>query len=174
MNPVATSHVSGASTDLHATRVRTQCTQHLQPTRQLGCSALRLCSRQLHRARKQALKTCEVAAVDAPSTASSSSSVEDELNPHDLYKHFDRLLSQYQYKYKQGDRVKGKVFRVDQRAAYVDIGAKATASCPAEECSLAGVQRVCCFILLGHATLPQNMLGGLLIAVLHFAGHTGS
>lgn len=76
--------------------------------------------------------------------------MEEELNPHDLYKRFDRLLNQYEYKYKQGDRVKGTVFRVDQRAAYVDIGAKATASCPAEECSLAGVQRVCCVILLGQ------------------------
>ena len=143
MNPVATSHVSGSITDLHATRVTTNCTQHLQPTRQFGCTSLRLCSRQLHRARKQALETCLVAAVEAPAAASSSNSVEDELNPHDLYKRFDRLLSQYEYSYKQGDKVKGKVFRVDQRAAYVDIGAKASAVCPAEECSLVGVQRVC-------------------------------
>ena len=155
MNPVATSHVSGSTTDVHATRIRSNCTQHLQPTRQFGCTSLRSCSRQLHRARKQALDTCLVAAVEAPSAASDSSSVEDELNPHDLYKRFDRLLSQYEYSYKQGDKVKGTVFRVDQRAAYVDIGAKASASCPAEECSLVGVQRVCSPVLLGHANLLQ-------------------
>ena len=142
MNPVATSHLSGSTTDVCATRVKTNCTQHLQPTRQFGCTSLRLCSRQLHRARQQALQTCLVAAVESPA-ASSSNSVEDELNADDLYKRFDRLLSQYEYSYKQGDKVKGTIFRVDQRAAYVDIGAKASASCPAEECSLVGVQRVC-------------------------------
>lgn len=142
MIPAATSHVSGSTTDVHATRIRTHCTQHLQPTRQFGCSALRLCSRQLHRARKQALQICLVAAVEAPSAASSSASFEGDVNPRDLYKCFDQLLNDYEYKYKQGGKVKGTVFRVDQRAAYVDIGAKANASCPAEECSLAGVQRV--------------------------------
>ena len=172
MNPAATSHVSGSTTDLHAPRVRTNCTQHLQPSRQFGCTSLRLCSRQLHRARKHALETCLVAAVEAPSAASSSSSVEDEPNPHDLYKRFDRLLSQYEYSYKQGDRVKGTVFRVDQRAAYVDIGAKASASCPAEECSLGGVQRVC-VLLLGRASLLSYLRGQLCSAGFVPAGHAG-
>ena len=83
--------------------------------------------------------------------------MEDELNADDLYKRFDRLLSQYEYSYKQGDKVKGTIFRVDQRAAYVDIGAKASASCPAEECSLVGVQRVC--LLLGQANLTVDLWG---------------
>lgn len=140
MNPVATSHASGCTADLHASRTATQCAQRLQPTRRFGCNALRSCSRHLHRTRKPALETCLVAAVEAPTAADSSDSV-DQMNPHDLYKRFEKLLSQHKYKYKQGDRVRGIIFAVDQRGASVDIGAKSPAICPAEECSLAGVQR---------------------------------
>ena len=141
MNPVASLNVLSPCADAPIPRTRAPCTQHLQPTRQFGSSSLRSCNRQLRRARKQKLEPCFVAAVEAPSAASSSKA-SGELNTHDLYKRFDHLLNQYAYSYKQGDRVKGTVFRVDQRGAYVDVGAKASAVCPAEECSLAGVQRV--------------------------------
>ena len=144
MNPAALSTVSCSSTDVPTTRSRAQCTQHLQPIRQFGCGCLRLSTRQLQRGRKQKFDTCFVAAVEAPSAASSSGELDasQELNTQDLYKRFEQLLGQYSYSYKQGDKVKGIVFRVDQRGAYVDIGAKAAATCPSEECSLVGVQRV--------------------------------
>lgn len=144
MNPVAFSNVSCSSTDVPTSRARAHCTQHLQPTRQFGCGSLRVCNRQLQRSRKQKVDTCYVAAVEAPSAISSGNDLDtsEELSTRDLYKRFEKLLGQYAYSYKQGDKVKGIVFRVDQRAAYVDVGAKAAASCPAEECSLAGVQRV--------------------------------
>lgn len=141
MNPVATLHAAG-STELHASRTGSHCAQRLQPTRRFGYNALRLCTRQLHRARKQATETCAAAAVDAPSAADSSDSM-DELSTKELYKRFDQLLSENKYKYKQGDRVRGFIYAVDQRGASVDIGAKMPAICPSEECSLAGVQRVC-------------------------------
>ena len=145
MNPVAFSNVSCSNTDVPTCRTRAHCAQHLQPTRQFGCGSLRFCSRQLQRVRKQTVETCFVAAVEVPSAASSSGEVDasQELNTHELYKRFEYLLSKHAYSYKQGDRVKGTVFRVDQRGAYIDIGAKAAATCPAEECSLVGVQRVC-------------------------------
>lgn len=144
MNPVAFSNVSCSTSDVPTFRCRVHCTQHLQPTRQFGCGSLRSCNRQSHRARKHKFDTCFVAAVEAPTASSSSSELDasEELNTQDLYKRFEKLLGQYSYSYKQGDKVKGTVFRVDQRGAYVDIGAKAAATCPAEECSLVGVQRV--------------------------------
>lgn len=143
MNPAALSTVSCSSTDVPTTRSRAHCTQHLQPVRQFGCGCLRLSTRQLQRSRKHKFDTCFVAAVEAPSAASSSGKLDasEELNTQDLYKRFEQLLGQYSYSYKQGDKVKGIVFRVDQRGAYVDIGAKAAATCPSEECSLVGVQR---------------------------------
>jgi len=144
MIPAALSNVSCSSTDVLTTRCRAHCTQHLQPIRQFGCGCLRLSTRQLQRSRKQKFDTCFVAAVEAPSAASSSGKLDasEELNTQDLYKRFEQLLGQYSYSYKQGDKVKGIVFRVDQRGAYVDVGAKAAATCPSEECSLVGVQRV--------------------------------
>jgi len=144
MNPAALSTVSCSSTDVPTTRSRAHSTQHLQPIRQFGCGCLRLNTRQLQRSRKHKFDTCFVAAVEAPSAASSSGELDasQELNTQDLYKRFEQLLGQYSYSYKQGDKVKGIVFRVDQRGAYVDVGAKAAATCPSEECSLVGVQRV--------------------------------
>ena len=172
MNPVASSNVLSSNTDLHTARSRAPCLQHLQPTRHFGSRSLRLCNKRQRRAQKQKFETCFVAAVEAPTTASSSDSLE-ELNTHDLYKRFDQLLTRYAYSYKQGDRVKGVVFRVDQRGAYVDIGAKAAAVCPSEECSLAGMARVPCLPLHSSrfaALFERNHQ--LLLPLL--AGHTGA
>ena len=59
-----------------------------------------------------------------------------------LYDEFKKLLVDYEFSYKVGDRVSGKVFHCDSKGAWVDIGAKAAALCPAAESSLADVRNV--------------------------------
>ena len=59
-----------------------------------------------------------------------------------LYEEFKKLLVDYEFAYKVGDRVSGKVFHCDSKGAWVDIGAKAAALCPASESSLAEVRNV--------------------------------
>ena len=59
-----------------------------------------------------------------------------------LYDEFKKLLVDYEFSYKVGDRVSGKVFHCDSKGAWVDIGAKAAALCPASESSLAEVRNV--------------------------------
>ena len=59
-----------------------------------------------------------------------------------LYDEFKKLLVDYEFSYKVGDRVCGKVFHCDSKGAWVDIGAKAAALCPASESSLAEVRNV--------------------------------
>ena len=65
----------------------------------------------------------------------------------------------YQFSYKVGDRVTGKVFHCDAKGAWVDIGAKAAALCPGSEASLAQARNVStshalptlCFRVVGEA-----------------------
>jgi hypothetical protein len=59
-----------------------------------------------------------------------------------LYEEFKKLLVDYEFAYKVGDRVSGKVFHCDAKGAWVDIGAKAAALCPSAEASLADVRNV--------------------------------
>jgi|EP00982_Pelagococcus_subviridis_P014435 hypothetical protein len=59
-----------------------------------------------------------------------------------LYDEFAKLLVNYEFSYKSGDRVTGKVFHCDSKGAWVDIGAKAAALCPGSEASLAAVRNV--------------------------------
>ena len=59
-----------------------------------------------------------------------------------LYDEFKKLLVDYEFSYKVGDRVSGKVFHCDAKGAWVDIGAKAAALCPTAEASLADVRNV--------------------------------
>jgi len=59
-----------------------------------------------------------------------------------LYDQFKKLLVDYEFSFKIGDRVSGKVFHCDSKGAWVDIGAKAAALCPAAESSLADVRNV--------------------------------
>ena len=164
MNAILTSNAFGCGIDTPAFRTKTFCTQHLQPTRQFGPGSLRLCRRQQHRARKDNVKSCLAAALEAPSAPSSSTDYDEEessdeeeeeepLDTEALYKQFGKLLGEYTYSYKQGDRVKGTVFGVDQRGAYVEVGAKAAATCPSEECSLAGMPRVLPPLHLIHVVL---------------------
>lgn len=63
-----------------------------------------------------------------------------------LYDQFKALLVDYEFSYKIGDRVSGKVFHCDSKGAWVDIGAKAAALCPAEESSLADVRNVSSYL----------------------------
>lgn len=62
--------------------------------------------------------------------------VVDEVDVKSLYEEFAVLLDQYDHNFKRGDMVVGTVFRVDERGAYVDIGAKGAGYCSSAECSL--------------------------------------
>lgn len=68
--------------------------------------------------------------------------LEDDVESQSLYQRFEELLKQYDFNFKNGDKVIGTVFRIDGRGAYVDIGAKSPAICPVSEASLAEVDRV--------------------------------
>lgn len=59
-----------------------------------------------------------------------------------LYDQFAKLLVDYEFSYKVGDKIAGKCFHCDSKGAWVDIGAKAAALCPASEASLADVKNV--------------------------------
>ena len=59
-----------------------------------------------------------------------------------LYDEFKKLLVDYEFSYKVGDKITGKVFHCDAKGAWVDIGAKAAALCPTSEASLATVKNV--------------------------------
>jgi len=49
---------------------------------------------------------------------------------------FERLLSQYDYRFNPGDIVKGTVFSLEPRGALIDIGAKTAAYLPLQEMSI--------------------------------------
>lgn len=55
---------------------------------------------------------------------------------------FEDLIKGTDFSFKQGDVVSGTVFEIDQKGAYVDIGAKSAAFCPTAEASLCKVSRV--------------------------------
>jgi len=56
------------------------------------------------------------------------------------YAELASLLENYQYSYKVGDKVHGKVVACDTKGALVEIGAKADALVPTSECSLSAVK----------------------------------
>lgn len=165
MNPAAYANSASAGIDRSAAQSVLPCCQHLQSTRHFSCSRPRSCCRHSRLARRHHnAQICAVAAVEAPpqqaaspalkknvngsSKKSKKSAVQFEedgtlSNPNPLYQHFENLLQKRQYGYKQGDKVLGTVFQVDERNAYVDIGAKASALCSVDECTVARVQRVC-------------------------------
>lgn len=66
------------------------------------------------------------------------------------YDDFARLLVDYQFNYKVGDKITGKVFQCDGKGAWVDIGAKAAALCPSSECSLASVRNAAAVFDIGN------------------------
>eukprot|EP00891_Asterochloris_glomerata_P003811 jgi/Astpho2/3811/Aster-04338 len=62
-------------------------------------------------------------------------------NQQEMYKHFERLLNKNSNLPKQGDRVVGTVISLDQKNAYIDIGAKTAAVLPKEEMSIAKIDK---------------------------------
>eukprot|EP00898_Chlorokybus_atmophyticus_P007617 jgi/Chlat1/7857/Chrsp66S07290 len=58
------------------------------------------------------------------------------------YKDFEAALSKFDFKFKSGDKVKGTIFKVDNKGAYADVGAKAAAFCPIHECSIVTIDKV--------------------------------
>lgn len=58
-----------------------------------------------------------------------------------LYAVFEELIKNTDFSFKQGDVVSGTVYEIDQRGAYVDVGAKSAAFCPNAEVSLCKINR---------------------------------
>ena len=58
------------------------------------------------------------------------------------YTEFASLLDKYQYNYKVGDVISGKIKACDAKGACVEIGAKSEALCPTSEASLGNVRNV--------------------------------
>eukprot|EP00242_Pyramimonas_sp_CCMP2087_P015835 CAMPEP_0198211368 /NCGR_PEP_ID=MMETSP1445-20131203/23420_1 /TAXON_ID=36898 /ORGANISM="Pyramimonas sp., Strain CCMP2087" /LENGTH=383 /DNA_ID=CAMNT_0043885613 /DNA_START=83 /DNA_END=1234 /DNA_ORIENTATION=- len=67
------------------------------------------------------------------------------------YEDFNIMLDKYDFAFAVGDKVVGNVFNIDQRGAYVDIGAKAAAFLPTAEASLAPVAKVADVVEIGQA-----------------------
>ena len=166
MSLSAYANVIGTCFDQSSVHALPPCAQHLQSARQFSCGRPHVCSRNLRPARRLQRTHLQAAAVveappkqtqtAAPPSSSkqtggkskkkaSKSAFGDDgaaKNPDALYQHFDALLKKRAYSHKQGDKVTGSIFQVDERNAYVDIGGKAPALCPVEECTIAKVQRV--------------------------------
>jgi S1 RNA binding domain len=70
-----------------------------------------------------------------------------------LYAVFEDLIKGIDFSFKQGDVVSGTVFEIDQKGAYLDIGAKSAAFCPTAEVSLCKIGRVCCWVHCRVSTL---------------------
>ena len=89
-------------------------------------------SRAAFLSRKAARSVAAVAATRKVATRAiiTETTAESSADSAELYKEFERLLVDYQFSYKVGDRVTGKVFHCDAKGAWVDIGAKAAALCP--------------------------------------------
>ena len=101
-------------------------------------------SRAAFLSRKAARSVAAVAATRKVATRAiiTETTAESSADSAELYKEFERLLVDYQFSYKVGDRVTGKVFHCDAKGAWVDIGAKAAALCPGSEASLAQARNV--------------------------------
>lgn len=115
--------------------------------RSLGCGGLparkpfsrAMLARQSARQLKQQQMVVNVAAMEE---AAVSASLDEEFDKDSMYKRFDELLANFDFVYKPGDKVTGTIFRVDNRGAYVDIGAKGAAFCPSAEVSLCRIDKV--------------------------------
>ena len=84
-------------------------------------------------------------------TTTTRAIVSDEVKAENAeqYAQLAQLLENYQYSYKVGDKVHGKVVACDQKGALVEIGAKADALVPTSECSLSAVKNVRVSCLMG-------------------------
>ena len=68
------------------------------------------------------------------------------------YDDFEKLLEKYDFNYKVGDKVTGTVFKIDNRGAYVDVGAKSSAFVPNGECSVVQIDAVRWALVVEHGT----------------------
>lgn len=93
------------------------------------------------RARPRARGTAVAVAQEAASDASSASTAPSEDDGF-TYERFQELLDKFDFKFKAGDKVTGHVLRIDNRGAYVDIGAKSAAFVPTHEVSIGSLARV--------------------------------
>mmetsp|Transcript_14545 Transcript_14545/g.31160 ORF Transcript_14545/g.31160 Transcript_14545/m.31160 type:complete len:384 (-) Transcript_14545:249-1400(-) len=89
-----------------------------------------------------AMRTLNVATATTTTAASADKPTYDD---------FSRLLEQYDFKFNVGDKIVGNVFNIDQRGAYVDIGAKAAAFLPTSEASLAPISKVADVVEVGQS-----------------------
>jgi len=71
------------------------------------------------------------------------------------YMELGRLLDTYDFKFNVGDKVTGSIFNVDNRGAYVDIGAKASAFMPTAEAAIVKLDSVRLSALLAPGTNPN-------------------
>eukprot|EP00355_Strombidium_rassoulzadegani_P003894 CAMPEP_0168628376 /NCGR_PEP_ID=MMETSP0449_2-20121227/11811_1 /TAXON_ID=1082188 /ORGANISM="Strombidium rassoulzadegani, Strain ras09" /LENGTH=359 /DNA_ID=CAMNT_0008670791 /DNA_START=42 /DNA_END=1122 /DNA_ORIENTATION=- len=83
--------------------------------------------------RAVATRRLPVLAAALAEDTSVTSSMDDEMDESSMYEAFAEMLDQYDHNFKRGDLVMGTVFRVDQRGAYVDIGAKGAGYCSQRE-----------------------------------------
>lgn len=86
--------------------------------------------------RAVATRRLPVLAAALAEDTSVTSSMDDEMDESSMYEAFAEMLDQYDHNFKRGDLVMGTVFRVDQRGAYVDIGAKGAGYCSSSEASM--------------------------------------
>eukprot|EP00894_Picocystis_sp_ML_P004150 jgi/Pico_ML_1/54667/g47.t2 len=93
------------------------------------------------RARPRARGTAVAVAQEAASDASSASTAPSEDDGF-TYERFQELLDKFDFKFKAGDKVTGHVLRIDNRGAYVDIGAKSAAFVPTHEVSIGSLARI--------------------------------
>jgi len=109
-------------------------------------------SRAAFLSRKAARSVAAVAATRKVATRAvvTETTAESSADSAELYKEFERLLVDYQFSYKVGDRVTGKVFHCDAKGAWVDIGAKAAALCPGSEASLAQARNAAAVFDIGE------------------------
>jgi ribosomal protein S1 len=77
---------------------------------------------------------------------SDNDKLKEKLKTNEEISEFERLLNQYDYSFKKGDIVKGKVVGYESDDALIDIGAKTSARVPSKE--LTG----------NHAKSPQDIL----------------
>ena len=84
------------------------------------------------------------------------------------YEAFEALLDKYDFKFRVGDKVTGIIFKVDNKGAYVDVGAKSAAFCPTPELSLCKVSSVRAGVKAG--TVRPGWPGGVAGRGLAFPG----
>lgn len=126
--------------------------QHLHDLRSVRMASLLACRRPVScpaprtrgagaKAKPRVRGTAVAVAQEAASDASSASTAPSD-DEGFTYERFQELLDKFDFKFKAGDKVTGNVLRIDNRGAYVDIGAKSAAFVPTHEVSIGSLTRV--------------------------------